>query len=153
MPDVTATSGGLSAAASAARAVEIQGGAPRARASAPAEDPAREPVPPLGAGILGSDRVEIQGGVQPVESGGDSESSFSGAEAPPRRSNQVVFNTDYATFQSAISVGDQEIARIPPDALLRVRQSVGEFVQNNFSAATPEDRVGDLLGQQVDEEG
>lgn len=144
MPEL-GTNVGLSSTLGAVRAAEPQAG--RTRQAAPAEDPAREPVPPLGAGIL-SDTLEIQGGVRPAEAGGEA-----GLEVPesPGRSRELVFNDDFGAFQNAISVGDDEIARIPSNELFKARQAVGRFVQDHFSAS-PESQAGDLLGGQVDEE-
>ncbi len=144
MPEL-GTNVGLSATLGAVRSAEPQ--AARSRQAAPAEDPSRSPVPPLGAGVL-ADTLEIQGGVRPAEAGGEA-----GFEVPesPGRSRELVFNDDFGAFQNAISVGDDEIARLPPDSLLKARQAVGRFVQDHFNAS-PEAQAGDLLGGQVDEE-
>ncbi len=145
MPEM-GTSLGLSPGAGAFRgAAEPQSGRPRP--AAPEAERAGGPVPPLGAGVL-SDTLEIQGGIRPAESGGEA-----GFEIPesPGRSRELVFNDDFGAFQNAISVGDEEIARLPPDSLLKARQAVGRFVQDHFTAS-PNEQAGDLLGGQVDEE-
>lgn len=137
---------GIGVTAGAARAVEPQatrGG----RQPDEAQQDSRPAVPAAGLGSA-PDRLEIQGAVQAPEASGEGGLDVS---SQPSRSREVVFNADFQAFQNAIRVGDEEIARLPPDSLLKARQAIDRFVQDHFTAPA-EETVGDLLGQEVDTE-
>lgn len=136
---------GIGVAAGAARAAEPQASR-GTRQPDEAQQGSRPAVPVASLGSV-PDRLEIQGAVQAPEAGGEGGLDV---PTPPSRSREVVFNADFQAFQNAIRVGDEEIARLPPDSLLKARQAIDRFVQDHFAA--PEGAVGDLLGQEVDTE-
>lgn len=139
-------------------------------------EPRPTPLPPLDrdASVIqqagddlsrAADRLELsQTAVRAPEEGGRTlleERRARESEPPPSpnqavaagRNKDVIFNRDLGTFQTAIRRGDEEIARLPPDNLVRARQNFSRFVQENIlrPSDSPDFASGEI-GRNLDEE-